>query len=221
MALPEFSLKGRQRQDLRQALHRTERDGITFEVVPQADVPALLPALKEVSDAWLAIKAGREKGFSLGRFDKRYLAEFDIAVLRQKGAVVAFANVLRGAGGHELSIDLMRYRPDVSKSLMDALFAHLLIHGQAEGYRWFSLGAAPLAGLSAHPLASTWNRLGTFVYRHGDEFYHFEGLRAFKQKFDPVWTPQYLACRGGLKLPKVLLDVATLISGGASGLVRR
>lgn len=221
VALPEFSLKGRRRQDLRQGLHRTEREGITFEIVPQAAVPALLPALKEVSDAWLAIKAGREKGFSLGRFDERYLAEFDIAVLRQAGAVVAFANVLRGAGRHELSLDLMRYRPDVSKSLMDALFAHLLIYGQAEGYRWFSLGAAPLAGLSAHPLASTWNRLGTFVYRHGDEFYNFEGLRAFKEKFDPVWRPQFLACRGGLRLPKVLLDVATLISGGARGLVRR
>ena len=219
--LPDFSLEGKRRQDLRQALHRTERDGLTFDIVPQADVPALLPALKEVSDAWLAIKAGREKGFSLGRFDERYLAAFDIAVLLQGETVVAFANLLRGANRHELSIDLMRYRPDVSKSLMDALFAHLMIYGQEAGYQWFNLGAAPLAGLADHPLASTWNRLGTFVYRHGDEFYHFEGLRAFKQKLDPVWTPQYLACHGGLRLPKVLLDVATLISGGTAGLLRR
>ncbi len=62
---------------------------------------------------------------------------------------------------------------------------------------WLQPGAAPSAGLSDHPLASTWNRLGTFVYRRGDEFYNFEGLRAFKQRFDPIWTPQYLAFHGG------------------------
>ena len=75
--------------------------------------------------------------------------------------------------------------------------------------------------IADHPLASTRNRLGTVVYRHGDAFHHFEGLRAFKQKLDPVWTPQYLACHGGLGLPRVLLDVATLISGGTAGLLRR
>jgi phosphatidylglycerol lysyltransferase len=219
--LRQFSLEGRRRQDFRQALHRIERERITFEVVRRADVPALMDELRAVSDAWLEIKAGREKGFSLGRFDERYLAEFDIAVLRHEGAIIAFANLLRSAGKHELSVDLMRYRPHVSKSLMDALFANILLYGKKEGYTWFSLGAAPLSGLVDHPLASTWNRIGTLIYRRGDELYNFEGLRAFKQKFDPVWTPQYLACRGGIGRPHVLLDVAKLIAGGATGLLLR
>jgi phosphatidylglycerol lysyltransferase len=216
-----FSLAGKRRQDFRQALRRAERERITFDIVPKADVPELLPELKTVSDAWLAIKAGHEKGFSLGRFDERYLAEFDCAVLRQGGRVVAFANLLHGADRHELSVDLMRYRPDVTKGLMDMLFARIMLHGQKAGYQWFSLGAAPLAGLADHPLASTWNRVGTLVYRRGDEFYNFAGLRAFKQKFDPTWTPQYLACHGGLGLPSVLMDIATLIAGSRAGLIRR
>ncbi len=219
--LRNFSLAGKRRQDFRQALRRAERERITFDIVPKADVPALLPELKTVSDAWLAIKSGHEKGFSLGRFDERYLAEFDCAVLRQAGRVVAFANLLHGADRHELSIDLMRYRPDVAKGLMDMLFAQIMLHGQKAGYHWFSLGAAPLAGLADHPLASTWNRLGTLVYRRGDEFYNFAGLRAFKQKFDPTWAPQYLACHGGLGLPSVLMDIATLIAGSKAGLIRR
>ncbi len=104
---------------------------------------------------------------------------------------------------------------------MDALFARLLLYGKVEGYRWFNLGAAPLSGLADHPLASTWNRLGTFIYRRGDEIYNFEGLRAFKQKFGPVWTPQYLACPGGLVMPQVLLDVASLISGSPIRILKR
>ena len=74
---------------------------------------------------------------------------------------------------------------------------------------------------SDHPLASTWNRVGTFIYKRGDEFYNFEGLRAFKQKFEPVWTPQYLACPRGLALPQVLIEVTSLISGSPMGIFKR
>lgn len=219
--LATFSLEGPARHDFRYAEKRAGREGITFSVIPKADVPAALAELKAVSDAWLETKNGREKGFSLGRFDNDYIAEFDCAVLKKEGAIVAFANLWRSGDKTELSIDLMRYRAGVSKVLMDALFAHLLLYAKAEGYRWFNLGAAPLAGLADHPLASTWNRVGTFIYRRGDEFYNFEGLRAFKQKFEPVWTPQYLACPGGLAMPQALLDVTSLISGSPIGLLKR
>lgn len=219
--LTTFTLDGQAKADFRYGDKRAAREGITFEIVPQAEVAALMPELKSVSDAWMETKTGGEKGFSLGRFDEAYLAEFDCAVMKKDGHVVAFANVWRGADKDELSVDLMRYRPGVSKVMMDALFARLLIYGKDEGYRWFNLGAAPLSGLSDHPLASTWNRLGTFIYRRGDEIYNFEGLRAFKEKFGPVWTPQYLACPGGLVMPQVLLDTASLISGGPIRILKR
>jgi len=32
-----------------------------------------------------------------------------------------------------------------------------------------------------------------------------------------VWRPRYLAAPGGLSLPGALVDVTTLISGGAAG----
>jgi phosphatidylglycerol lysyltransferase len=219
--LTSFTLEGQARQNFRYADRRATREGIEFAILPKAKVPDLLPELKAVSDAWLATKVGQEKGFSLGRFDERYLEEFDFAVMRKEGEIVAFANLWRSAGLSELSVDLMRYRPGVSKVMMDALFARLLMHGKEEGYRWFNLGAAPLAGLTDHPLASTWNRLGTFIYRRGDEIYNFEGLRAFKQKFGPVWTPQYLACPGGFAMPQVLLDIANLISGGPMRMLKQ
>ena len=219
--LRTFTMKGKERQDSRSALSRATREGLEFSILPKAEVPANMDELREISDAWLALKSGEEKGFSLGRFDPDYLAEFDFAVLRREGRIVAFANLWRGAEKNEISVDLMRYRPDVSKVLMDALFAHLILYGQSEGYTWFNLGAAPLSGLADHPLASTWNRMGTFIYRRGDEFFNFEGLRAFKQKFGPVWTPVYLAAPGGLELPRALVDVAGLISGNPVGFLKR
>ena len=59
------------------------------------------------------------------------------------------------------------------------------------------------------------------IYQRGEDFYHFEGLRAFKEKFDPVWSPHYLACTGGFALPKVLFDITALISGGPMKVIKR
>jgi phosphatidylglycerol lysyltransferase len=59
------------------------------------------------------------------------------------------------------------------------------------------------------------------VYRHGEHFYNFQGLRKYKEKFDPEWLPKYLAAPGGLALPRVLTDTTTLISGGMRGVIAR
>ena len=216
-----FTLDGAKRKFLRQARNRAARDGFSFRVVPSAEVGALLPELRGVSDAWLAQKQGEEKGFSLGAFTEEYMRNFDVAVLCDPdGRIVAFANLFKGGHHHELSFDLMRYLPEGPHFAMDALFAELLLWGAREGYRWTSLGAAPFAGVENRELAPLWNRVGGFIYEHGEHFYRFEGLRAFKEKFDPVWSPNYLACPGGLAAPQILYEVNMLVSGGLRGLIK-
>ncbi|MEZ4291735.1 MAG: phosphatidylglycerol lysyltransferase domain-containing protein [Myxococcota bacterium] len=79
----------------------------------------------------------------------------------------------------------------------------------------------PLAGLEGHRLAPTWHRVGALLFRHGEHFYNFQGLRAFKDKFDPEWAPRYLASPGALSAPLVLARIASLVSGGLVGLVGR
>ncbi|MCK7500296.1 MAG: phosphatidylglycerol lysyltransferase domain-containing protein [Comamonadaceae bacterium] len=219
--LAGFALDGSVRRDLRQAHRRAERDGLSFECVDASRVPALIESLRTVSDAWLAAKNSREKGFSLGRFDPTYLARFPCALVRRDRDIIGFANVLAGGGQQELSVDLMRHRPDAPPGVMDFLFTELMLWGAREGYGRFNLGMAPLAGLEAHALAPLWHRLGNVIYRHGEHFYNFQGLRAFKEKFEPQWQPRYLAGPGGVALPGVLLDVAALIGGGLSGVFKR
>jgi phosphatidylglycerol lysyltransferase len=219
--LADFQLEGSARADLRQSRKRAMRDGASFQVVPAAGVPAILPRLREISDAWLDDKSTAEKGFSLGAFSERYLAEFPVAVVRSEGEIVAFANLWGTATLEELSIDLMRFHPDAPRSSMDYLFIELMLWARAQGYQWFNLGMAPLAGLENRALAPLWHRLGGFLFRHGESFYNFEGLRRYKAKFDPVWEPRYMASPGGLHLPRVLLDVSTLISGGLKELIAK
>ena len=212
--LSTFSLEGGRAAKLRQAMRRLEKDGATFRVAPVADVAALLPQLRAVSDDWLRHKAGAEKGFSLGFFDEAYLQRFPVAVVECEGRVVAFSNIWLGGGHDELSLDLMRYSTQAPKGVMEALLVHVMAWGKAEGYRHFALGMAPLSGFEDSPLATLWHRLGAFLYEHGEAVYSFQGLRAFKEKFNPRWEPRYLAYPGGLRLPRILADTSALIAGG-------
>ena len=145
--LRAFSLEGGARKALRQTHHRAAREGLRFEVIPAAGVDAVLPELERVSDAWLAQKETREKGFSLGFFAPEYLRRLPVAVVRDEaGTIVAFANLMPAAEHEELSCDLMRYRPGLRVGIMEFLFVELMLWGKAEGYRWFNLGMAPLSG---------------------------------------------------------------------------
>jgi phosphatidylglycerol lysyltransferase len=219
--LADFSLEGAARADLRQAHRRAQRDGASFEVLPGAAVDELLPALKRLSDAWLAAKSTGEKRFSVGAFSAQYLQQFPLAVVRAHGAPTAFANLWTTATKRELSVDLMRFGPEAPRGAMDYLFIELMLWGQRAGYRSFNLGMAPLSGLEAHPLAPAWHRVGNFIFRHGEHFYNFDGLRRYKAKFDPQWEPRYLVARGGIALPRVLIDVSVLIAGGMKELLAR
>ena len=115
----------------------------------------------------------------------------------------------------------MRYANDAPRGVMEYLFIELMLWGRASGFAECTLGMAPLAGLGDRALAPLWNRAGAWLFRHGEHFYNFQGLRQYKEKFDPVWRPRYLASPGGLALPRILTNVATLIAGGVSGLVTR
>lgn len=224
VALDRFSLDGAARKGMRRVVNAMEKQGVRFEVrEPDAAAP-LLPALRRISDDWLTHKRVREKRFSIGCFDERYLARLPIAVVWARDGdgerPVAFANVWRG-GTRELSVDLMRYADDAPDNVMEYLFVQLMLWGKAQGFADFNLGMAPLSGFESRHVAPLWSRAGALVYQHGEALYNFRGLRGYKEKFDPEWRPKYLASPGGLVLPRVLANVTTLISGGLRGVIAR
>lgn len=208
-----FTLDGPARKKLRTTYNRALRDGLTFEISAPPHSIALIAELRCVSDAWVATRRGREKRFSVGRFDPDYLARFPIGVVRSGGRVAAFANLLTAEARHSAAIDLMRHGTDAPPNATEFLFVSLMMHLSAQGYREISLGMAPMAGLNPRRGADLLNRFGSLIYRHGDRFYSFEGLWRFKAKFDPEWRPRYLCCRSILPPIAPLADAALLIAG--------
>lgn len=217
--LSAFSLDGPDRKKLRAAYARAVRDGLTLEISLPPHAESLIVDLHRISDDWLGAKNAREKGFSVGRFDPVWLGRWPLALVRQGARIVAFANVLAaGAGaGKAATVDLMRHTSDAPSGTMEFLFTDLMLQLKAQGCLTFSLGMAPLSGLAPERSHRLWDRFGALIYRHGGNFYNFEGLRAFKDKFDPDWRPRYLAAPSALPPLLPLADAAKLIGGGNVG----
>ena len=223
--LGAFDLKGNKAKTWRHAINSVEKEGGRFEIVPGEALRPLFPELRRISDDWLSEKHVVEKRFSIGRFDEAYLTRFPCALVRDPGGrVVGFANVLEGAPGGELSIDLMRYSLAREESgglrnVMDYLFLRLMLYGKERGFARFNLGMAPLAAVGEERWARPFERLAHFFFRIGEQWYNYRGLRRYKEKFDPVWVPRYMAYPRPWDWPLAATSTAVLIAGGWRALV--
>ena len=70
-------------------------------------------------------------------------------------------------------------------------------------------------------VAHIWARASAFLYKHGDSYYGFEGLRVYKNKFSPNWESRYIAGPQGVGLARALIDLQTLVGGGCGSAARR
>ncbi|MEM7739218.1 MAG: phosphatidylglycerol lysyltransferase domain-containing protein [Pseudomonadota bacterium] len=213
--LPSFSLSGRKREVIRRGRRKlAERAGATFRMALPPHDDALLESLEPTSKAWLAANGGREKAFSLGRFDPSFLANCPIGIVEIEGKPLAFGTLFITPDKSWAGIDLMRYDPENQvTNTMDFLLVELILWAQSENYRQFDLAMAPLSGLVEAEYAPLFARIGRLIFERGERIYNFQGLRRFKQKFDPVWEPRYIAVPGYWSVPVVLAKAALLTNG--------
>jgi phosphatidylglycerol lysyltransferase len=209
--LAQFTLDTPRLRSARRSARALANRGARFRIVPADAVLVILDELAAISNEWLASKRQREKGFSVGRFDREALCNFDIGIVTVDDRIVAFANLWTTERMTEASVDLMRHLDTAPPGTMDFLFVHLMAWARDRGYAHFSLGMAPMSGIEGRRLAPAWAKAAAFIFRHGDRFYGFRGLRAYKEKFDPVWEPRYIAGPGGIGLLQALRDLSHLI----------
>ena len=157
---------------------------------------------------------------AIGRFDEAYLSRFPCALVRDaSGEIIGFANILEGQPGGEISVDLMRYLPEEAEEgplgdVIEYLFLQLMIHGKERAFARFNLGMAPLSSVGEMQWARPFERLAHLFFRHGEHWFNFQGLRRFKEKFEPDWEPRYMAYPRPWDWPVAITSTAVLIAGG-------
>lgn len=214
--LPSFTLEGGQNKGLRTAYHKLERLGYQAEVVEPPLSGSLLAELHEISDAWLTLVHGSEKRFWVGWFTEEYIGACRVMVVRERGGFgMAFANILPEYQKNDVTIDLMRHRPEAENGVMDYLFVSLIQWAKVQGYESFDMGLSALSGTGQTAEDPVIERTLNYIYEHINQFFNFKGLHAFKQKYHPRWEPRYLVYPSLAALPAIALALIRADSQGS------
>lgn len=177
---------------------RFEREGYTLERVEPPLGAHLVEELEGISDAWLTIPGRKERGFTLGQWGREYIRTSPVYVVRgSDGVATAFANVVPSYREDEATVDLMRHRPDVVNGTMDFLFTAMMLDLHERGFRWFSEGLAPFAGVGESPDSSIEERAVHELFERLNRLFSYRGLRAYKEKFEPEWEDRFLIYKDG------------------------
>jgi phosphatidylglycerol lysyltransferase len=201
-----FDLKGKKRSNVRYAVHRAEKEGLSFQFEPG---PLALAEhgeqLQDVSGSWLRSRRSPELGYSLGKLAS--LADPDIVVglaLAPGGDLEAFVSWLPVPARNAWTLDLTRRRPGSTYGVMEALIVRSIEQARSRGLAEVSLGMTPRV-ISVPDVPAGLDRALRAMYWGLDRFQRSSTLHQFKDRFGPRWEDRYLVVPSTSTVPEVIV----------------
>ncbi|WP_165983040.1 bifunctional lysylphosphatidylglycerol flippase/synthetase MprF [Macrococcus brunensis] len=209
--LQDFTVSGKKQRAFRATLNKLEKEGYTFSIVEAPFEDEFIEELKRVSDAWLNGK--QEMRFSVGAFTRHYLEQAPIAVIKDtENHIVAFSTLMPTHYNNTLSVDLIRWLPDLDIPAMDALYLNMLLYSKEQGYDYFNMGMATLSNVGQNRYGYARERVAGHVFNHFNNLYSFQGLRKYKQKYNPEWNERFVVYRTYTSLVWNLMRIGLTIN---------
>ncbi|MFC4943882.1 bifunctional lysylphosphatidylglycerol flippase/synthetase MprF [Pseudonocardia sp. GCM10023141] len=211
--LPDLQFKGKSWQDVRSALNKAGKEGVTFRMVNLSEERwSLVNEVRAVSQEWAGDKGLPEMGFTLGGIDEALDPEVRVGLAEDEhGAIQGVTSWLPVYGPdkevHGWTLDVMRRRHDGFRPVVEFLIASSCLTFQAEGAAFVSLSGAPLARTGKDDEAAVLDRLLDTLGAALEPLYGFRSLHAFKTKFKPRYVPMHLAYRDEADLPRIGIDL--------------
>lgn len=168
--------------------NRANKTGYQYQISQPPHSDDLIRKIRQVSESWLHNGGHQERSFALGYFNEAYLRQCRLHYLTDAGQVVAFANQLPNFRPNQpATVDMLRYANDANDA-MPFLILKIIEHNVEHQY--FDLGFVPFA--------DTKGALQTIAKTLSAGRFSAKGLEQFKNKFDPLWQPNYLVYDGDL-----------------------
>lgn len=212
LATGELNLRGPDRAELRQAIARARRSGITVRIRRHHDVPGPeLAAIGRLLEQWRDTESERGFSMALGRWGSGGDGECLLveAITEDDEVVAVLSFVPWGRSG--VSLDVMRHGADAPNGTTELMVAELCKQGEGLGLTRVSLNFAVFrsvfqsgAELGAGPLLRLWRRILVFASR----WWQLESLYRANDKYRPTWIPRYLAYAERSAIPRIGLAAA-------------
>ncbi|MFR9804639.1 bifunctional lysylphosphatidylglycerol flippase/synthetase MprF [Pseudonocardia sp. RS010] len=226
--LPGLEFRGKAWQDVRSALNKAAKQGITHRLVRLGEERrAVVDQVRELSEQWVGEKGLPEMGFTLGGVDEALDPHVRVGLaVDADGLVHGVTSWLpvHAPGGTVVgwTLDVMRRREGGFRPVVEFLIASACLAFREEGARVVSLSGAPLARTDVAGDTAVLDRLLDTLGARLEPLYGFRSLHAFKAKFQPRYEPMHLVFRDEADLPRlgVALTRAYLPDTSARELVR-
>jgi phosphatidylglycerol lysyltransferase len=86
-------------------------------------------------------------------------------------------------------------------------------HFKEQGCVGFNMGLSALSGMGMSEQSRRLEKAVHYLSYHLNQFYNFQGLHAYKEKFHPRWEPRYLIDPDLISLPDVVVALIRADSG--------
>jgi lysylphosphatidylglycerol synthetase-like protein (DUF2156 family) len=204
----EFSLSGRSKRNLRQAVQRTHNAGITTDIVAEQVLGADLRAeLREVMQASGRATAG-ERGFAmmLGDTLSGHYPDVWLIIARDRsGRAQAFHRYAR-ASGTDLSLELPWRRQGAPNGVDERLSVDMIEWAEHAGIKRVSLAFAPFPELFAKDPKTGFVVSAAYLLAHmGDRLIKLESLYRYLRKFDALGERRYVLISPAQLLPALFV----------------
>jgi phosphatidylglycerol lysyltransferase len=196
---------------LHDAWRQCREAGYHFTVVDGDELAALIPVLDRIDEAWLGDRGGGPLRYSISYFSPEAIKRNPVGIVEQEGRICAFLTLWQGIDHDEFAVGMIRYLPETASGILDYMFVEAISWGRQRGYRFMDLGEAPLADWHSDDHIQMRSQLMSLAFRFGRHFYSYQGLRNYKDRFQPVWNPVYVAWPPDKPLETVLSDISRLI----------
>ncbi|MDN4477794.1 DUF2156 domain-containing protein [Demequina sp. SYSU T00039] len=225
--LPDLAFTGKKWQDVRSAINRAKREGVTMRVVRYAEAPrGLKDQMEAISAQWAGDKSLPEMGFTLGDLPQADDPNVEMHLAVDEDGTVhgmtSWMPVYREGFVVGWTIDIMKRRLDdgVMSGVMEFLIAESAVQYKEAGYEFISLSAAPLS--YSGEVDNSVEKLLDILADKMEPYYGFTSLERFKAKFKPEHRPLYLAYQDEVGLPGIALGIlrAYLPDATAADLVK-
>ena len=200
----DFTLSGRRRQDLRTAVNRADREGLSAVWASYADLaPAVRAQVDALCAAWADGKRLPEMGFTLGG-----LAELIDPQVRLMLAIggdgrvqVATSWLPRHRDGRVTgwTLDVMRRDRDAMPGAMEFTIVSAIRRASEDGLSTISLSGTPLAAHEGQQVGWFSRRMTRLL----EPSYGFASLERFKAKFGARHEPLWMSYPQMLHLPRI------------------
>jgi phosphatidylglycerol lysyltransferase len=201
VSLEAYNASVAQNKYFRNVRNKFEKLGFTTETMMPPHKSALIDRLAAVSKEWRQRPGRDERGFMMGYFTPEYMQQCPVMVARDAaGTIQAFINQVPSFDPAEANFDLLQHTEASPTNVNDYLLMNFIDYVAGQGFKRLNLGLCPLVGLDKKDENDTLiDSALRLAYAKGGRIYSFSGLEKFKAKYEPDWSPRYIAYRGGIR----------------------